>query len=756
LADLIPAPNALPTQQLAEFLAAISDVSDAPTATRVAAERAARALEAEVGVVLGAQGVLSTVGFPRSRTPVTELAEVARGERTVLDVPGAGKCHIAVAPVGGQIRGHLMVARSGDDGFTVDEASLLRGMARVLELTVGRLHTLDAERRRAAENVELLAALQERHRLLEELSKIQRAIARQEPFQSVLDAITGGAQELLGDDAAGLRLRDPDDAGMTILHASRGLPRDVASQMWRRSVEEAGATGHAMMRDDLVVMEEYPADPRAMPELAAGLLRSAMAAPVHDNGIVVGGLVVGSYRARGYSERDRETLRVFADHVSLAVTDHKTREKVYAAHHDGLTGLASRALFLERLEHGLARTARGRVAVLFIDLDRFKTVNDSLGHAGGDALLIGVANRLRSGLRPGDTAARFGGDEFAVALFDVDADEAAAIAGQLLARLQDPFVVLGKEVFADASIGVSYDARGTGEDLIRAADLAMYHAKRNGKGRFEMFVPAMQDQLERTLDLDADLRRAVERDEFVLHYQPILDLHDGRISAVEALVRWRNPDRGLVSPTHFVPLAEETGLIVPIGGWVLLAACRQTAAWNAARPGQPPLTVSVNLSARQLQEPDLPAYVAQVLDDVGLDPQSLVLEITESLLLHDTDTMIARLRQLKRLGVRLALDDFGTGYSALAYLRRLPIDMIKIDKSFVAEITTSADASALARAIVHLGRTLRLVVVAEGIETPEQLAQLVEAGCQLGQGYHFAKPLDAGELEFLLGIRDTP
>jgi hypothetical protein len=225
---MIPSANALPTQQLAEFLAAISDVADAPTATRVAAERAARALEAEVGVVLGEQGVLSAVGFPMGRTPAADLAEIARGERAVLEVPGAGKCHTAVAPIGGHVRGHLVVGRSGDDGFTVDEASLLRGMARVLELTVARLYTLDAERRRAAENVDLLAALQERHRLLEELSKIQRAIARQEPFQLVLDAITGGAQELLGDDAAGLRLRDPDDAGMTILHASRGLPRDLA------------------------------------------------------------------------------------------------------------------------------------------------------------------------------------------------------------------------------------------------------------------------------------------------------------------------------------------------------------------------------------------------------------------------------------------------------------------------------------------------------------------------------------------------
>jgi diguanylate cyclase (GGDEF)-like protein len=757
---MLSSATALPTQQLAEFLAVISEVPDEPTATTVAAERAARALEAEVGAVLGDGGVLSAIGFPRGRTPAAELAEVAGGVRTVLEVPGAGPCHTAVAPIAGQLRGHLLVARSGDDGFTVDEASLLRGMARVLDLTVARLRTLDAERRRAAENARLLAALRERHRLLEVLSTIQRAIARQEPFQAILDAVTRGAQDLLGADAVGLRLRDPDDAGWTILHASRGVPRDLAKELWRAPVERAGAAGQAMLRDDLVVMEEYAADPHAMPELAAGWLRSAMAAPVHDNGVVVGGLVVGSYRSRSYDERDTETLRVFADHVSLAVTDHKTREKVYAAHHDPLTGLASRALFLERLAHGLTRADRQRhgLAVLFIDLDRFKTVNDSLGHAGGDALLIEVANRLRSCLRATDTAARFGGDEFAVALFDLGAEEAATIARRILALLQEPFTVLGKEVFVDASIGVSLGAHGSGaaEDLIRCADLAMYQAKRNGKGRCETFEPAMQDRLMRTLDLDADLRRAVERAEFVLHYQPILDLADGRVSAVEALVRWSHPERGLLLPGQFVPLAEETGLIVPIGAWVLREACRQAAAWNAARPGQPPLTVNVNLSARQLQVPDLPEFVARVLHDVGLDPACLVLEITESLLLHDTDAMIARLRQLKQLGLRLALDDFGTGYSALAYLRRFPIDMIKIDKSFVVEMAAGPEASVLPRAIVQLGRTLRLVVVAEGVETTDQLTQLRDAGCQLGQGYHFAKPLEAGEVESVLAVPSGP
>jgi diguanylate cyclase (GGDEF)-like protein len=746
---MLPPATALPTQQLVEFLAVVSDVSDEPTATRVAAERAARALEAEVGVVLDGEVVVSAVGFPAGRTPAAELAEVARGERAVLDVPGAGPCHTAVAPIAGS--GHLMVARSGGDGFTADEASLLRGMARVLELAVARLHTLAAERRRAAENVQLLTALQERHRLLEALSEVQRAIARQEPLPSILDAITGGARDLLGDDAATLDLRDEhgehgehSEHGERGGHGGHGEGGERERRGDRRAGGEddgsdAGAARLAMSRDELVVLEERPPGAR---------LRSAMAAPVHNNGVVVGGLVVGSFRARRYSARDRETLRVFADQVSLAVTDHRTREKAYEAHHDPLTGLASRALFLERLERGLAGagTGRQRMAVLFIDLDRFKIVNDSLGHAAGDALLVAAADRLRSCLRLTDTAARIGGDEFAVALFDASADEAAKVARRMLGLLQDPFVVLGKEVFVSASIGICHATGGrTGEELIRAADLAMYAAKRNGKACYETFEPAMQDQLMRTLDLEADLRRAVECDEFVLRYQPVFDLVRGGVVAVEALVRWRHPDRGLVLPGQFVPLAEETGLIVAIGGRVLREACRQAGAWNAARPGRPPLTVQVNLSARQLQEPDLPDVVARALRDGGLDPGCLVLEITESLLLSDSEAMIARLRQLKRLGLRLALDDFGTGHSALAYLHRFPIDMIKIDRSFVAEL-----ASPLASAIVQFGRTLRLAVVAEGIETAEQLRRLRAAGCRLGQGYHFAGELQDSELASLL------
>ncbi len=756
---MAPPANAYSTQQLAEFLAVVSSVSDVLSATRLATEGAASALEAEVAAVFGPSGLVSSVGYPAARVPVTQLAEVAAGRRSTLDVPGAGLCHATSASFGGRAPGHLLVARAGPDGFTVEEVSLVRAMARVLELTLGMLFTLEGERRQAAENSRLLASLQERHRLLQQLSNIQQAITRRAPLQSILDTITAGAQELLGDEAAGLRLRDPDDPQMLLLVSSKGMREDLVRQLWRVPIAEAGAAGQAVLRDELVVMAPYASSPHKIPQLADAKIQTAMAAPVHENSTVVGSLVVGSYRAnRVYTAGDQQVLRAFAEHVSLAVTDARTQEAMFQAYHDSLTGLASRGLFMDRLEHALAcaNGQPGQIAALFIDLDRFKLVNDSRGHAVGDLLLIGVADRLRSCLRSADTAdtaARFGGDEFAIVLHDViHEDDVTLVAKKIMAALQVPFVINGREVFISASIGIAFDSPGqrSAEALIRNADLAMYQAKNNGKARYEVFHPAMQVPLMRCLDLEADLRRAVERGEFVLHYQPIVQLSDRRVKGVEALVRWLHPEHGLLPPQRFIPLAEETGLVVQIGEWVLREACRQVSAWNAQRRAQPPLTVSVNLSARQFQQSGLPTMVSAALEQTGLDPGTLVLEITESLLLHDTDATMNRLQRLKGLDVRLALDDFGTGYSSLAYLRRFPIDILKIDKSFVDEVVNGPEASAVARAIVQLGTTLRLDTIAEGIEAAGQHAELLASGCRLGQGYYFGKPLECDEIGPLL------
>jgi len=697
---VLPTATALATQRLAEFLAVVSGAPDVAAATRVATERAARALEAEVAVVLGGDGtVVSSVGFALGRVPEAALREVVAGTRTAVEVPGAGPCRAAVTRLDGSAPGHLLVARSGDDGFNVDEVSLLRGMARVLELTVESLRTFEAERRQAAENAWLVTSLRERQRLLEQLSHIQRAITRREPLARILDTITGAAQELFGDEAVGLRMFDPDAPDMLLLVASRGLPDEVAKRLWRVPVADRGVSSTAVRLDRLVVHNDCADDDRSVPKPIV----NAMAAPVHDSGRVVGSLGIGSFRKdRVYGAADLEVLRVFAEHVSLAVTDANTQEAMRQAYHDSLTGLASRPLFLDRLNHALARAAREgtRLAVLFVDLDRFKNVNDSLGHSAGDELLVTVAERLRAALPADHTAARLGGDEFAVVLENVtDDEEVTGVARQIIERLRAPFLLSGHEAFVDASVGIAFntDAEDDGQDLIRSADLAMYEAKKNGRGHYEIFHPALRARFLRNLELEGALRHAVDQGAFVLHYQPIVELATGRITGVEALVRWRHAEQGLIHPPEFIPLAEDTGLILPIDRWVLGEACRQVGEWNSRRGAGRALTVSVNLSARQLQRTDLPEFVSAALARTALDPACLVLEITESLLLHDTAATMDRLRRLKALGVRVAIDDFGTGYSSLAYLRQFPVDIIKIDKSFVSGTGEGPEASALAR-----------------------------------------------------------
>jgi len=429
----------------------------------------------------------------------------------------------------------------------------------------------------------------------------------------------------------------------------------------------------------------------------------------------------------------------------------------HQAFHDSLTGLANRALFADRLEHALSRTRRNRnrLGVLFLDLDDFKTINDSLGHGEGDQVLIAVAGRLRDAIRAGDTVARMGGDEFAVLVEPGSGGSPMEVAERLLETLQAPFRIGGKELFVHASVGVALSSspKETPEELLRDADASMYMAKSHGKNRIELFEPSMHAAALARFAIKADLERALDRGEFELLYQPIVKLTTRAVVGVEALVRWRHPERGLILPTEFIAVAEETGLIIPLGRWVLEQACRQARLWESVRPDRS-LSMSVNVSGRQVAEATFVATVADVLAESRLEPSRLVLEFTEGVLMRDTEATMTTLRDLKGLGVRLAIDDFGTGFSALNYLRSFPIDVLKIDGSFVASMSAGTDQRAVVRAILRLGETLHLSTIAEGIEDAGQLADLRALGATLGQGYFFARPLTAEEIGVFVSLDD--
>jgi diguanylate cyclase (GGDEF)-like protein/PAS domain S-box-containing protein len=424
------------------------------------------------------------------------------------------------------------------------------------------------------------------------------------------------------------------------------------------------------------------------------------------------------------------------------------------ASHDLLTGLPNRHTFVDRLGQALLRTKRGKegrkVGVLFMDLDRFKTMNDSLGHEAGDRLLLTVAERLRNRLRNEDVLARFGGDEFAVLLEEVaDASETIRVAQRIAESLREPFTVDDHQVNLSTSVGIALGSAHTNDDpegMLRNADAAMYKAKEQGLGRYAVFDPAMQTRAQERLELEAELRRALEQGEFVLYYQPEVSLYNGSMVGFEALLRWQHPERGLLKPSAFVPLAEETDVIAPIGRWVLEEACRQAKRWEEEHPLASPMTMEVNLSSKQVRRRELARTVEEALTRAGVEAHTLALDITETVLIGASEHNAQALEALKKMGIRLSLDDFGTGYSSLSYLKRLPVDRVKVDRTFVKGLGGNATDTALVRMIIELCHTLGVEVLAEGVETSEQAALLKDMGCDLGQGYYFARPLRSEEL----------
>ena len=450
--------------------------------------------------------------------------------------------------------------------------------------------------------------------------------------------------------------------------------------------------------------------------------------------------------------------------IVLNIRDITERKRLEAelrhqAFHDTVTNLANRGLFNDRVQHAIERQERDHkpIAVLVMDLDDFKTINDSLGHAAGDRILYEVGERLGVCLRTADTAARLGGDEFAILLEEAgDGIQAVEVAERIMQVLEAPFNLEDKEVFVRASVGIAVAegvVTGNAEELLRNADVAMYMAKERGKGRYQAFEPAMHDTALKRLEMKADLQRALEHGEFQLYYQPVIELGSGRISGVEALIRWIHPVRGMIAPLDFIPLAEETGLIVPIGRWVLREACNAAVVLHDRYPDDPIFHMAVNVSARQIARPEIVEEVRSILAETGLDPRALTLEITESAMMQDMELSIERVTALKSLGVLLAIDDFGTGYSSLNYVRRFPVDILKVDKSFIDGVGDGGESSALTAAVIELAGILNLKPVAEGIERTDQLERLLELKCDFGQGYLFAKPLPSDDLDALLSER---
>jgi diguanylate cyclase (GGDEF)-like protein len=599
----------------------------------------------------------------------------------------------------------------------------------------------------------------EKHERLEMLYQSSRILQHSPELDSSLVALLEHARNMFRAEWAQIILyprKEGDEALRTISrHDGDGVVMEAVADLEKDAIEQR------------VRHEQRPFLYIPLPtHQVFGTIRQAMASPLRGESELLGSIVIANRltEATTFTTEDLKLLETLANQSAIALENGQLEQSLaelsrlkeqlrYQAYHDPLTNLGNRSLFVERVDERLARATAGKVpVVLFLDLDDFKVVNDTLGHAAGDRLLAAAADRIRSCVRSDDVAARLGGDEFAVLIEDKpDLGRAIGVANRIIEALRLPFQIESQEMSVTASIGIAAakSEMTVADELLRNADVAMYIAKANGKGRSAVFEATMHAAIVARHALSAELSRSVGKDEFEVFYQPILALQTGALAGVEALVRWRHPTRGLIPPEEFIPLAEENGTILALGRWVLFESCRQVAAWTEGRRTQP-LTLTVNVAAAQLREPGFVEDVEGILNVTKLAPSQLVLEMTETAMFHDTSTTIARLQDLRARGIRIAIDDFGTGYSSLGYLRRFPVDILKIAREFVDDDSAEW---AFPAAIIALGRTLNLRIVAEGIEEEWQLERLRSLGCELGQGYYFARPTDAAGFEAYVSAR---
>jgi diguanylate cyclase (GGDEF)-like protein/PAS domain S-box-containing protein len=592
------------------------------------------------------------------------------------------------------------------------------------------------------------------------VARLGRFALREQDLDAVMDEVATIVADTLRIDHCVVMELERDGAALRVV-AGVGVREGVLRRM-QFPAPPGSLLALALNQSEPLVVEDVDEDPRVRGQalLREYMVGSGMSSLVRTRSDAWGLLAVYSETRRKFEPDEAEFLGAVANVVSGAVDRHRVEEAIrHRALHDPLTGLPNRTLALDRLAGALARRRRdgGKVAVVLLDLDQFKLVNESLGHQAGDELLTALAPRLQDAMRPSDTVARLGGDEFVVVCEELDGARAAIqVAERLSAAVSQPVVLGEQEHFASASIGIALaeSADADPSTLIRDADAAMYRAKERGRGRYELFDEVLRHRVLVRLRTESELRRALEREELLIHYQPVVDLHEHRIAAVEAVVRWQHPRRGLLEPVDFIHVAEETGLIVPLGDVVVSRACRDVAGWQRRfdRSGDP-LMLCVNASAKQISDTAFPARVAEIARRAGLAKGSLAVEITESVLIEEAHAPVPVLTQMHDYGLVLMLDDFGTGYSGLSYLRRFPLDVLKIDRSFVAGLGSDDEDTAIVAAILGMARTLGLTVVAEGVETRAQLTQLLELQCHRAQGFLFAPPVPAERFEQLMVTR---